>query len=57
MGLLNSCYTSVRTVQLTGNVAGTRTMRHASMREIREDAGTLRGIVSKTKITREFNHS
>jgi len=37
------------TVQLTGNVAGTRTMRHASMRETCEGARMLRGIASKTK--------
>ena len=45
------------TVQLTGNVAGTHTTRHASMRETHKGAGMLRGIVSKTKITREFNYS
>ena len=28
-------------VQLTGNVAGTRTTRHASTRETREGAGML----------------
>jgi len=42
---------------LTGNIAGTRTTRHVSMRETREGAGMLRGIASKTKITREFNYS
>ena len=36
------------TVQLTGNVAGTHTTRYASMREIREGAGMLWGIASKT---------
>jgi len=45
------------TVQLTGNVMGTRTTRHASMQETREGAGMHRGIASKTKITREFNYS
>jgi len=39
------------TVQLTGNVAGTRTTRHVNTRETREGAGKLQGIVSKTKIT------
>jgi len=48
---------AVSTVQLTGNVAGIHTMRHASTRETREGAGMLRGIASKTKITREFNYS
>jgi len=45
------------TVQLTGNVAGTRTTRHASTRETREGAGSPSGIASKTKTTREFNYS
>ena len=45
------------TVQLTGNVVDTRTTRHASTRETCEGARTLRGIASKTKITREFNYS
>ena len=35
------------TVQLTGNVAGTRTTRHASARETRKGAGSPRGIASK----------
>ena len=48
---------AVLTVQLTGNVAGTRTTRHASTRETREGAGSPRGIVSKTKTTRELNYS
>ena len=39
------------TVQLTGNVTGTRTTRHQSTRETRKGAGMLRGIASKTKIT------
>ena len=43
------------TVQLTGNVAGTRTTRHASTRETREGTGSPRGIASKT--TRELNYS
>ena len=37
------------TVPLTGNFAGTRTTRHAKMRETRTGAGMLRGIASKTK--------
>ena len=45
------------TVQLTGNVAGTCTTRHASTRETREGTGSLRGIASKTKTTRELNYS
>ena len=45
------------TVQLTGNVAGTRTMRHASMRETCKGARSPRGIASKTKTTRELNYS
>ena len=48
---------SVATVQLTGNVAGTRTTRDASTRETREGTGSLRGIASKTKTTRELNYS
>jgi len=48
---------NIGTVQLTGNVAGTRTTRHASKRETREGAGMLRGMASKTKITLEFNYS
>jgi len=43
------------TVQLTGNVAGTRTTRHASTQETREGTGSPRGIASKT--TRELNYS
>ena len=39
----------MHTVQLTGNVAGTCTTRHANTRETREGAGMLRGIASKTK--------
>ena len=50
-------YFHIITVQLTGNVAGTRTTRHASTRETREGAGSPRGIVSKTKTTRELNYS
>jgi len=50
------CHTSCKkynfmkhvTVQLTGNVAGTRTTRHASTRETHKGAGMLRGIASKT---------
>ena len=49
--------TSAATVQLTGNIAGTRTMRHASTRETRKGTGSPRGIASKTKITRELNYS
>ena len=49
--------TVVATVQLTGNVARTRTTRHLSTRKTSEGAGMLRGIASKTKITREFNYS
>ena len=45
---------SPTTVQLTGNVAGTRTMRHASTLETCEGAGSPRGIASKTKTTREL---
>ena len=48
---------ALSTVQLTGNVAGTRTSRHASTRETREGAGSPRGIASKTKTTRELNYS
>jgi len=44
-------------VQLTGNVTGTRTTRHASTRETREGTGSPRGIASKTKTTRELNYS
>jgi len=51
---LTSCSS---TVQLTGNVAGTRTTRHASAQETRKGAGSPRGIASKTKTTREFNYS
>ena len=43
--------TAVYTVQLTGNVAGTRTTRHASTRETRG------GFASKAKTTRELNYS
>jgi len=45
------------TVQLTGNVAGTRTTRHVSTRETRERTGSPRGIASETKTTRELNYS
>ena len=45
------------TVQLTGNVVGTHTKRHASTQETCEGAGMLRGIASKTRINREFNYS
>ena len=45
------------TVQLTGNVAGTRTTRHASTRETCEGTGIPRGIASKTKTTQELNYS
>ena len=48
---------SADTVQLTGNVTGTRTTRHASTRETREGTGSPRGIASKTKTTRELNYS
>jgi len=47
----------VSIVQLTGNVAGTRTTRHASTREARQDTESPRGIVSKTKTTRELNYN
>ena len=36
---------------------GTRTSRHASTRETCEGTGSLRGIASKTKTTRELNYS
>ena len=42
----------VHTVQLTGNVAGTRTTRYANTRETREGTGSPRGIASKIKTTR-----
>jgi len=45
------------TVQLTGNVAGTRTTRHASTREICEGTGSPRGTASKTKTIRELNYN
>jgi len=45
------------TVQLTDNVAGTCTAKHASTRETREGTGSSRGIASKTKTTRELNYS
>jgi len=45
------------TVQLTGNVTGTRTTRHASTRETREGTWSPQGIASKTKTTRELNYS
>ena len=45
------------TVQLTGNVAGTRTTRHTSTRETREGTGSPRGIASKAKTTQELNYS
>ena len=45
------------TVQLTGNVAGTRTTRHASTREPCEGTGSPRGTANKTKTTRELNYS
>ena len=45
------------TVQLTGNVAGTRTTRQASTRKTREGTGSPRGAASKTKTTRELNYS
>ena len=45
------------TVQLTGNVAGTRTTRHASTGETCEGTGSPRGTASQTKTTREFNYS
>ena len=50
-------YNSFDTVQLTCNVVGTRTTRHASTRETREGAESPREIVSKTKTTRELNYS
>jgi len=37
------------TVQLTGNIAGTRTTRHASTRETCKGTGSPQGIANKTK--------
>ena len=49
--------TSSSTIQLTGNVAGTRTTRHASTQETRKGTRSPRGIASKTKTTRGLNYS
>ena len=45
------------TVQLTGNVAGTRTTRHERTRETCEGTGSPRGTARETKTTRELNYS
>ena len=47
----------VTTVQLTGNVAGTRTTRHTSTRETREGTGRLWEFSRKTNITQECNYN
>jgi len=53
----NGISITVATVQLTSNIVGTRTTRYTSTWETRKGTGSLWGIVSKTKITQEFNYS